>query len=190
MNRDFLISLLLEIKNGKREYRDTCAQKIIKQPDLFVLLLEETFYVDNKLSIKSTWVLEWICTHYGINLLLPHLELFIDKLNTVYLDGSKRCLAKICEQLGEIYSTEPHHEIRRKLSTQQIEQIVEINFDWLISPQKIAVKAYAMTTLYHFGFYVNWVHEAIENTIANDVMHTSKACEARGKKILTLLKKK
>ena len=190
MNRTFLHQLLSEIKNPKKEYRDACAQKIIKHPNLFPLLVNETFSTDDKLSVKSALVLEWICNNYSLEFFLPHLDDFINNLHTLNFDGSKRSCLKICEQIAITYHFNKNHPIQKIITELHIKKIVEISFEWFITPQTIAVKAYSMTTLYHLGFYENWVHSELEKTIAAAINNESKAYKARGKKILKLLRKK
>lgn len=189
MNRDFLITLLHNIKNAKREYRNEAALTIIKNPILFPYLINETFNVNDILSVRASWILEWICTHEGLDLLIPHLNTFTKNLNKVHFPGSLRTCAKICEHISIAYTSSKPHVIQQKLTKKQIDLIIEVGFDWLITPQKIAVKAYTMYTLYLFGLKTDWIHTALENIIEKDILQQSKGCEARGKKILQLIAK-
>lgn len=187
MNREFLITILQGVENAKREHRNNAVLKIIESPNLFPYLIKETFNVDDKLSIRAAWILEWICTHNGLQLLVPHLKEFTENINTVYFDGSVRTCAKICEHISIAYNDKKSHEIQDALTKNQLDKIIEVGFDWLIKPQKIAVKAYTMNTLYLLGFHVEWVHPALADIIRKDIIHKSKGCEARGKKILSLI---
>ena len=190
MNRDFLISILQSIENAKRIYRNEAALKIIDSPYLFPYLINETFNVNDILSIRTTWVLEWICTHNGLTLLLPHLNTFTQNLHKVHFDGSVRTCSKICEHISIAYTSKKVHPIKNTLTKKQLNTIIEVAFDWLITPQKIAVKAYTMNTLYLLGLQIDWIHPALEIIIRKDIIHQSKGCEARGKKILKLISSK
>lgn len=189
MNREFLITILQNVENAKRTYRNDAARKIIDTPGLFPYLVKETFNVDDKLSIRAAWILEWICTHNGLNLLLPHLDFFTQNLHRVYFDGSVRTCAKICEHISIAYTSKKPNEIQPILTKSKVDTIVEVGFDWLITPQKIAVKAYTMHTLYLFGLQIDWIHAALVDVIKREVIHQSKGCEARGRKILSLISK-
>ena len=76
------------------------------------------------------------------------------------------------------------------LTKTHIDNIIEINFDWLISNHKVATKAYAMQTLYLFGKNYDWVHEALKLTIQQNITTESAAYKARGKMTLALINKK
>lgn len=190
MNREFLISILQNIENAKRSYRNEAALKIINAPDLFPYLINETFNVKDTLSIRAAWTLEWICTHNGLYLLLPHLDIFTKNLHQLYFNGSIRTCSKICEHISIAYTSKKEHPIKSTLTKKQIDNIIEVAFDWLITPQKIAVKAYTMNTLYLLGLQIDWIHPALETIIRKDVIHQSKGCEVRGKKILKLIANK
>ena len=74
MSKDFLISTLQSMENPKRENRDKVANIVRNNKDLFKHLVSVTFMVDDKISIKAAWILEWICTHDNLNCMLPHLD--------------------------------------------------------------------------------------------------------------------
>lgn len=177
--------------NPKRVNRNKASNIIIENPELFEHLVTLTFKIEDKLSIKAAWVLEWICTHYKLDLLLPFLDTFTQNIKYVHFDSSLRPCAKICELLAINYTSKKHNLVKETLTTKQIDQIIETGFDWLITPQKIAVKkAYTMNTLYLFGLQKDWVHPELDEIIRKDVIHQSKGCEARGKKIITLIKER
>ena len=76
-----------------------------------------------------------------------------------------------------------------QLTENHINTIIETGFDWLITPQKIAVRAYTMNTLYLFGLEKDWVHPELKHLIETKIIHESKGCKARGKHILGLIAK-
>jgi hypothetical protein len=59
----------------------------------------------------------------------------------------------------------------------------------LITPQKVAVRAYTMTTLYLLGLQKEWVHSELQHLINTTIIKESEACKARENKILKLIKK-
>ena len=189
MNREFLITILQNIQNAKREYRNEAALKIIENPDLHIYLIQETFHTEDILSVRASWILEWICTHKGLNIILPHLDIFTKNLNKLHFGGSLRTCAKICEHIAIAYTSKTSHAIQKVLTQKQINSLVEVSFDWLLTEQKIAVKAYSMHTLYLFGLEIDWIHNSLEEIIKKDIIHLSKSCESRGKKIISLIHK-
>ena len=93
MSIDFLISVLNDMKNPARVNRDNAANIVLAQPNLIKHLVDLTFNVNVKLSIKAAWVLEWICTHHGIEHILPYLDRFTTNISIVRFDSAVRLLA-------------------------------------------------------------------------------------------------
>lgn len=189
MNADFLISVLNDVDTAARINREKASNIVLQNPILVKNLVEFTFDVDNKLSIKAAWVLEWICTHHGIEYILPYLKIFTQNISKVHFDSAVRPCTKICEHLAIAYTSKTTKEVQQQLTQKHIDLIIETGFDWLITNQKIAVKAYTMNTLYLFGLQKNWVHPELEHIIRTKVMHESKGCKARGRHILELIEK-
>ncbi|WP_428740532.1 adenylosuccinate lyase [Tenacibaculum sp.] len=190
MSVDFLTSVLENVDNPARINRDNASNIVLAQPELIKYLVDITFEVDNKLSIKAAWVLEWMCTHHGIENILPYLDIFSKHISEVHFDSAIRPCAKICEHLATAYTSKKENNTKKLLTQNHIDLLVETGFDWLITDQKIAVKAYTMNTLYLFGLQKDWIHSELEHIIRTKVIHESKGCEARGKKILGLIEKR
>jgi len=100
MNKDFLISALQSMENAKRENRDKVANIVYNNKELFKHLISLTFVVDDKISIKAAWILEWICTHGKLHLLYQHLDAFTQQIATVKLDSAIRLCSKIFQFLA------------------------------------------------------------------------------------------
>ena len=187
MNADFLISVLNDVDTAARINREKASNIVLQNPILVKNLVEFTFDVDNKLSIKAAWILEWICTHHGTEHILPYLEIFTQNISKVHFDSAIRPCAKICEHLAIAHTSKTANKAQQQLTQKHIDLIIETGFDWLITNQKIAVKAYTMNTLYLFGLQKDWVHSELEHR--TKVIHESKGCTARGKKVLRLIEK-
>ena len=189
MSIDFLISVLNDMKNPARVNRNNAANIVLAQPNLIKHLVDLTFDVNNKLSIKAAWVLEWICTHHGIEHILPYLDNFTANISSVRFDSAVRPCAKICEHLANAYASKKDNETKTNLTQNHIDAIIETGFDWLITDQKIAVRAYTMNFLYLFGLQKDWVRPELQHLIETKIIHESKGCKARGKYILELIAK-
>lgn len=185
----FLTEQLNNMDNPKRDNRQRVADIVLENQNLFKDLITLTFKVEDKISIKAAWILEWICTHHNLNWMIPHLDQFTTKIETVIFDSATRPCAKICEHLANAYYSKKVNEIQVSLNQTHIDTIIETGFDWLITPQKIAVRAYTMNTLYLFGLDRDWVHPELKHLIETKIIHESKGCKARGKRILQSIEK-
>ncbi|WP_378188323.1 adenylosuccinate lyase [Aquimarina sp. W85] len=137
--------------------------------------------VDNPLSNKAFWGLEFICRDSLINL-LPHIDEFISILPKVHFNAGVRPAAKICEHLiVEHYKHEKHVELSLKIR----EAIVTVCFDWLITDQKVAPKAYSMTCLYYLGQEFKWIYPDLKVLLQQDYIAQTAAYRARARHILS-----
>ena len=189
MSKTYLIEQLENIENATRDNRKKVANIVYENQDLFAPLLELSFEVDKKHSIKAAWVLEWICTHGDLNLILPHLDFFSSNIKHLRFDSAIRPCAKICEYLAVAYTRKKENYVKTFLKDKHIEAIIETGFDWLMTPQKVAVRAYTMQTLFLFGLQKSWVHPELEYLIRTKIINESKGCKARGKHILAAIEK-
>lgn len=188
MSIDYLTSELENIANAKRENRQRVANIVSERKELLGPLVDITFDTSNKTSIKAAWILEWLCTHNDLHLIIPYLDIFTSGLKHLTFDSAIRPCAKICEHITiAYYKNDP--AFRKALDKNHMQQIIEVGFDWLITDQKIAVRAYTMTTLYLFGKDQEWIHPELEHLIRTKIIHESKGCKARGKHILELIQK-
>ena len=181
MSVSFVREQLENLGNAKKENRQRVANTIVENPNLFKHILNLTFAVDDEISIRAAWILEWICTHHNLNFILPYLDEFTSKISLVKFDSAIRPCAKICEHIAVAYTSKNNKEFKAKLSSTDIEAIISTGFDWLITEQKIAVKAYTMQTLYLFGLQEKWIHPELKHLITTKIIHQSKGTKARGK---------
>lgn len=180
---------LQNLGNAARENRQRVANIVLANQDLFEPLVQVTFQVNQPISVKAAWVLEWICTHHNLNLIIPQLPFFTQNIQYLTLDSAIRPCAKICEHIANAYYSKNDNKIKHHLTEKHIQAILETGFDWLITPQKIAVRAYTMNTLYLFGLEQDWVHPELKHLIESKIIHESKGTKARGKHILNLIEK-
>lgn len=189
MSKDYLIEQLTNIENAKRDNRQRVANIVSDRKELIAPLVDITFQIDDKISVRAAWVLEWICTHNNLNSILPHLDQFTNQIGLLVFDSAIRPCAKICEHLAVAYSNKKGNLTKELLKEEHIEKMIETGFDWLITPQKIAVRAYTMNSLYLFGLTRDWIHPELEHIIRTKIIHESKGCKARGKYILNAIEK-
>lgn len=172
--------------NSYRDIREKFATHILSNPDLFQPLLEISFDADNKASVRASWVLEFVLRE-ELDWIVPHLDFFIDTISKVHFDSAVRPISKICEFLAKSYTSKKETKIKKHLTKKHIKKIIEVGFDWLISDQKVAVKAYTMETLFLFGKEFDWVHDELKLVLQQEISNGSPAYKARAKKILKWL---
>ncbi|GAA4817638.1 adenylosuccinate lyase [Litoribaculum gwangyangense] len=175
--------------NASRESRLKYANKVLDDRSLFPSLLDILFMADDKVSCRAAWVFEFVCTQH-IYHIIPHLELFTKNLKKIHFDSAVRPVAKVCQLIANTYCGKKPNPIKKLLTHQQQQRIVEAAFDWMISDQKVAAKVYTMETLYLFGTCNYWIHEELAQIIEQDFYNQSAGYKARAKHILKRIKAK
>jgi hypothetical protein len=163
------------------------AHLVIKDPELIPKLIEIVFMVDDKISYKSAWVLEFVCNE-DLKALLPYLDTFTENLSKVHLDSAVRPIAKICEMLAKAFYSKENNSIKSALQFKHKEKIIETCFDIMITDVKIAPKAYAMNTLYLFGKDFDWIYPELYQILERDFPNQSAGFKARARQILNKIK--
>ncbi|MBV1887865.1 MAG: adenylosuccinate lyase [Urechidicola sp.] len=188
MNKEALANLINTKVTSYREYRIKYAELVVKDKTLFIPLLELSFDETNEAAIKVSWVLDFV-SREKLEWFYPHLDFFTEHISKVKHDSIVRPMARICELLAKAYTSKKDTEIHKYLTRTHIDKIIETGFDWMISDQKVAVKAYTMETLFFFGKEVDWVHEELQLILQQEIINGSPAYKARGKKILKWIDK-
>lgn len=178
----------LNYVNHSREKRLFYAKLVNKNPDLITKLLDILFLVDDKISPRSAWVLEFTCQK-NIDIIIPYLDEFTKNMHKVHLDSAVRPVAKICELLAKSYSEKTDNAIKQKLTETHIDRIIENCFDYMINNGKVAPKAYSMTTLFMLGKNYDWVYPELKRILEEDFSKQSAAFKARARHILKKMKK-
>jgi len=170
-----------------RESRQFFANKLLNKKHLIPKTLDILFQVDDVVSCRAAWVLEFMCREKP-EALFPYLTDFTQNLNKIHLDAAVRPVAKICEYLAEAYYAKEYVLLKDKITPKHIECIVEVCFDYMINDEKIAPKAYAMNTLYLFGKDIDWIHPELKLLIERDYQMQSSGFKARARQILKKIK--
>lgn len=178
----------LNYVNHSREKRSEYANLILENPKLTPKLLEILFMVDDKISPRAAWILEFACNN-NLKAIIPHLDTFTEHIHKVHLDSAVRPVAKICELLAIAYDTKTNIYVKNVLKETHKERIIETCFDYMINEEKVAAKAYGMTTLFLFGKDYEWIHPELELILIRDFHIQSAAFKARAKHILQKIKK-
>jgi len=178
----------LNYVNHSREQRAYYAQLVLEQPYLFQFALDILFMVDDERSNRAGWLCEFVCKQ-DLSILFPFLDLFTEKMGTVYQDSALRPIAKINEYLALSYYREKKPLTRKALLSHHKERLVETGFDWMITQQKVAVKAYTMTSLFWLGTEINWIHPELIRIMEDGYPSGSAAYQARCRHIFEAIRK-
>jgi len=176
----------LDYVDATREKRLEMADKILRNPPLLPHLLELGLTENNPTGSRAAWVLEFVVKKAPA-LLYPYLDRFCRGLNGVRPDSSIRPLAKICEILLTSYYGSTNGKDGPPLTNTQKEAMTEACFDWLISPGKVAPKAYSMRSLLLLGREIAWVHPQLKGILQQQYSQGSPAYQARARQILRKL---
>jgi len=178
----------LNYVDASREKRQFYSQMSIKNPKMISNLLEILFWVDDKISCRAAWVLEYAC-NTNLELILPYLDTFTNGMKKVHLDSAVRPVAKICELLVKAYYEKKTNRIKIAIEAKHLESIIDVCFDYMIRKEKVAPKAYAMNTLYLLGQDYDWIHPELAVILQREFYGQSAGFKARAKHILKKLKK-
>lgn len=178
----------LQYVNHSREKRLYYVNVVECTPGLLEHLVTLVFRVDDPLSARAAWLLDYICDRH-INSILPHLDYFTKHINQVHIESSIRPLAKICERITEAYYVKTNLALRNALKPHYIERIINNSFDYLITDVKVAPKAYSMRVLFLFGQDFSWIYPELVAILEKDYALQSAAYQARARQIFKALKK-
>ena len=92
----------LNYVNATRACRTKFANIILNNSDLIKPILDILFMMDDKISTRAAWMLVFAYKQ-NINLILPHLDFFLENLPKLKLDSAIRPYAKIIEIIIELY---------------------------------------------------------------------------------------
>lgn len=171
------------------ESRLKYAHMVLNDMSLFSKLMEILFMVDDKVSCRAAWVFEFVCNDNIYNM-VQYLEIFTKNLNKIHLDSAVRPVANVCQLITNTYFSKDPNPIKKLLSPQQQQRIIGAAFDWMISDQKVAPKAYSMETLFLFGKNHPWVHYELAQILEQDYASQSAGFKARAKHIFKKIKAK
>lgn len=178
----------LDYVNHSRENRKKYATMVIDNTELLPKVLDILFNVDDKVSPRAAWLLEFVARE-DLKAILPHLDRITSEMHKVHLDSAVRPMAKICEYLIEAYYHKNPHPVKAILTSTHKERIIELSFDYLITDQKIAPQAYSMNTLFLLGKEFDWIHPELILILERGYPTGSAGYKARSRQLLAKLKK-
>ena len=176
----------LDHVDHSRAKRMGMSKLLASNPSRVATLLEIAFQVDDPVSCKASWVLEFMLKEH-LNYLFPSMDTFVRHIGSVHLDPAVRPIAKICEVLMKSYFQSKDQETRDALNKEHLETITSACFDWLIGNHKVAAQAYAMTCLLLLGRKFDWIHPELRSILEQNYPNGSAAYKARARMTLAKL---
>jgi hypothetical protein len=175
-----LESILYQIKNAKREYRDKAANQVLNNSEFTEELVQLALDSSSEFHVKAAWTLELVFLAIPAKI-APHLNFLCSKLDSIKNESALRPIAKICSGL---VAKERKNQPKFLLTTEQKEKIIEACFDWLISDTKTATQVFAMDSIYSCSGEFPWVKESLKEVLQKDISSKSHGYVSRARKIL------
>ena len=172
----------LEKVSALRKNRMRVAKLVLEDPTNLKALINIVFDVDNQVSLKAAWVLEFVVKE-NVDFITPFLDVFVSNMKRVHFGGAVRSTAKITQLITE------QNNKKQFITSKQKEILIEVAFDWIISNHKVAIKAYSMRILFLLGKTENWVHDELKMIIVKNIINESAAYKARGRTTLKQIEK-
>jgi len=126
---------------------------------------------------KAMWILE-IVVEKNTVAFVPYLQQFCNTLQLWKDVGAQRSAAKIA-MIAVIANSQTSI-----LNEQQLQQLTEQCFDWLIGDSKVAVKVYAIYALGEAGLSNKWIYAELEQILLKDYGDQSPGYKAAARKVL------
>ncbi|MDN3724235.1 adenylosuccinate lyase [Aequorivita sp. SDUM287046] len=175
---------LMEV-DSSRNKRLEIAAWIVKKPHYVRETLQWCFKPESELLVPAAYVLEFICKNKP-QIFFKYMHLFFDELPNIKNDSALRCCANICEMLCYKHYMMKYTYFRDILSKSERKIMTECCFDWLITDQKVACQAPAMSALYYLGRdkWNDWIYPELKNILTENAPSKSAGYQARARKIL------
>jgi len=188
MTKYSLIKELNAIKSISKSHRDKLSRIVVNDENLFKSLIEITFDYKNETSVKAALILEVVCEK-RLDWIAYNLPYFTEHIAALTNDSAIRPAAKICNLIAQEVNSKFDSPIKIIATEDQVGQIIETCFDWLIQDNKVASKAHAMEALYFLGKQNNWIHYELKMIIEKNIPLESPAYSSRATKILEQMAK-
>lgn len=166
---------------GYKNSRQNAANFILANVELMDDFMQICFESQNSDHYKGCWVMELIA-YEKLNWFQDYLVLICFKSKFLTNESAIRPLSKVVFLLIEAHYKTSKNEIH--FTEKQRQELIELNFDWLITDTKVASKVYAMRSLQLLGKEYNWIHPELETILSKDFSNHTAAYKAVSKDIL------
>ncbi|GEL11915.1 hypothetical protein SAMN05192550_2360 [Flavobacterium glycines] len=179
------LNTIISQTTGYKKSRQATADYLLIHPELLDDFMKICFENQNPDHYKACWAMELIALK-KLDYLQGQLSLICSKSKTLTNESAIRPLSKVIFLLIEAHYKTSKKEIH--FSEEQRQELIEINFDWLITDTKVASKVYAMRSLQLLGKEYDWIHPELETILVKDFSTHTAAYKSVSKHILKKIK--
>ncbi len=165
---------------------DQLVGNLVKQPQLAKILFEAIFVEDQQGTFNASWAFDHLMRK-KLEYILPFFNDFANRLAELRTESCIRPMAHVCEMVCMAYFKKKDPAFTQHITDSQLEQIMTVCFDWLISPMNIAPKVFSMTSLYYLGQKFDWVHPELKQVLQDTYADGTPGFRSRAKKTLDKL---
>ena len=151
------------------EYLNECIELIVKHNDDF--------------SLKCLMAIEMLSRN-RFHFLKPYSSQLILCGKLFSDSSSRRCLAKL---YGLIIDENLNKQSKFELTRNLKQEILELNFKWLLSQEKAAVKVFSMQNIYNLRHEEDWIGKELKGILEKEILNSSAGYKSRATKILRKL---
>ncbi|RPE00871.1 hypothetical protein EGM88_00545 [Aureibaculum marinum] len=188
MNKYSLIKELNTIPNTNRESLKKLSKVILTDQSLFESLVEIAFDYDNDISLKAIATLELV-VEQRLDLIAYNLSYFTKNISRIKDENAIKSISKICNLIAQEYTSKFDSPIKLIMTHEQLSEIIETSFDWLLKDYKSSIKTNAMDALYYIGKKISWIHYEMKLIIEKNISNESANYASKAKKVLELIEK-
>lgn len=175
------LAAIIAQTTGYKKSRQATADFIMVRAELMDDFMRICFENKNQDHYKACWAME-LMAYEKLNWFQEYLDLFCSKSKILTNESAIRPLSKVIFLLIEAHYKNSKNEIH--FTEAQRQELIEINFDWLITDTKVASKVYAMRSLQLLGKEYHWIHPELQTILTKDFSNHSAAYKAVSKHIL------
>ncbi|WP_304068556.1 hypothetical protein [Pedobacter glucosidilyticus] len=169
-HKEKTIDLALQVKNG-----------FILIDDVLALC----FHQDKQIAFRAAWLLEY-AEITAPDVFKPQVYHFLALYKTTDNASVQRHFSKIGMRLVHPHWCDFYH-----LSTQDLSNLLEPSFDWLINPKiPVAVKCNCLDIIYALSDKHDWTLEELKVVLQDFLTSSSPALISRAKRVLYKIKRK
>ena len=188
MNKYSLIKELNVIPSINRESVKQLSKLILNDQQLFESLVEIAFDYDNEISLKAIITLE-IVVEQRLDWIAYKLSYFTNNIASLKDENAIRSASKICNLIAQDYTSKFDSAVKLIMTHEQLSEIIETCFDWLLKDYKASIKTQSMEALFHIGKKISWIHYEVRLILEKSSTNQSSNYISKANKVLEMISK-